>query len=784
MWKWVRRGLTCLFIGLLLGVGLVYHDLRGSLAQLEGEAGLPGLQAAATIGRDAQGIPTLDAANRMDLARATGYVHAQERFFQMDLTRRGAAGELSELIGPATLERDRKVRLHRMRARAAATLALASGEERELLQAYADGVNAGLRALARAPFEYRLLGVTPRPWSPEDSFLCVAAMWFMLTDEDATRDAALGLMSDLWPAPLVDFLMPPGTAWDAPLAGPATVPPPVPGPEIYDLRLRRELPLAPLAAEAGSSHSHSYGSNNWALDDTRTGGGALVAGDMHLGLGVPNTWFRARLRLGGEPGLDITGVTLPGTPFVVAGSNGRVAWSFTNSYGDYSDRILVEPDPLDTQRYLTPEGPEAFHVHTEEIAVRGAAPQRLNVRETRWGPVIGRDHYGRLHAVRWLAHAPEATNLRLAWLEQAQTVEEALAVANLSGLPPQNMVAGDASGRIGWTIAGRLPAQAPQDRPLLGSEAVADPGWLAPAAYPRVLAPPDGQLWTANSRVMDGVALAQLGDGGYDLGARSRQIRDRLLQLPQAGPADMLRIQLDDEALLLRPWQELLLVTLARLPATAQTAAGIEHLRQWSGHAAVDSVGYRLVREFRAAVSDRVLNMLTVDLRRRDPQLGLHVFRQFEGPLWQLLREQPPHLLAASVPSWDVLLEQTAATLLDQLARQPGGLAARTWGEQNMVRVQHPLSRAVPVLGRWLDIPAQPLPGDHHLPRVQDVAFGASQRFAVTPGREDEGYFHMPAGQSGHPLSPFYRMGHEDWVQGRASPFLPGETRYRLRLVP
>jgi penicillin G amidase len=126
MWKWLRRGLVFLFIALLLSAGVIYHGLRGSLAQLDGEAGLPGLEAAVEIERDAQGVPTLSAGNRLDLARATGYLHAQERYFQMDLTRRGAAGELSELIGPATLERDRKVRLHRMRSRAAATLALAS----------------------------------------------------------------------------------------------------------------------------------------------------------------------------------------------------------------------------------------------------------------------------------------------------------------------------------------------------------------------------------------------------------------------------------------------------------------------------------------------------------------------------------------------------------------------------------------------------------------------------------------------------------------------------------
>jgi len=212
------------------------RELTASLAQADGARALPGLSAPVTVERDARGVPTLRAANRIDVARALGFVHAQERFFQMDLQRRLAAGELAELLGPPMLKYDREFRVHRLRAVARRVVARAGGNDRALLEAYAAGVNAGLAALGARPFEYLLLRQAPVPWRAEDSALCLLAMFIMLQEDPGHRESRLGRMRELLPAQLCAFLAPDGTEWDAPLTGAPRSQPPVPGPEVCDLR--------------------------------------------------------------------------------------------------------------------------------------------------------------------------------------------------------------------------------------------------------------------------------------------------------------------------------------------------------------------------------------------------------------------------------------------------------------------------------------------------------------------------------------------------------------------
>lgn len=781
--KWPKRILAVVLLLALLLLALGYGALRGSLPLLEGETQLQGLNAPVQVELDALGVPTVQAANRLDLARATGFLHAQSRYFQMDLNRRAAAGELSALIGAAALKLDRAARVHRLRALAQQIVAGAAPEERVLLDAYSAGVNAGLAELKSKPFEYWLLRDTPLPWQAEDSVLTVLSMWLQLTDEAAERDAMLHAMREALPPSLYAFIAQPGSAWDAPLEGAALTQLPVPGPEVYDLRTlkklkfrREELQLSAADTEA------ALGSNAWAVSGANAAdGGALVADDMHLGLGVPNTWYRMRLQLQGAQALDVTGVTLPGAPFVVAGSNRHVAWGFTNSYGDWSDLVLLEPAPRDRSRYRTPEGYQPFELHAERIAVKGDEDVTLNLRTTIWGPVIGKDVAGRDLVVRWLGAQPQATNLRLAWLEQATTVEEAIAVANGSGMPPQNFVVADRAGNIGWTIAGRLPRRASPapGQPADVIDAAGWNGWLPLAEYPRLVNPPMGRIWTANARLVDGEALVRIGDGGYEFGARAQQIRGTLLALPQATPADMLQVQLDDRALFLTRWQPLLLRALEGLQ---QSESGydeaIEQVRNWGGRATADSVGYRMLRQFHDLARERAFDAVTAICRKRDPGFHKAYLRQWEGALLQIIDGDAVHLIDPQYPTMDAFLQGIAREMLER------GDAGQSWGGRNTARIQHPLSRALPWLSRFLDMPRDPLPGDTDLPRVQGPGFGATERFAVSPGREEQGFFHMPGGQSGHPLSPYYRAGHDAWVRGEMTPFLPGAAEHTLTLTP
>lgn len=779
-------------------------ELRASLPQLDGEQALPGLAAPVRVERDARGVPTISGASRADVARGLGFVHAQDRFFQMDLLRRRAAGELAELFGPAAVDLDRHVRIHRFRPLARRVVAQASGEERALVDAYTEGVNAGLASLRAAPFEYLALRLDPVPWRAEDTVLVALAMFLTLQDEDGRVESNLGMMADLLPPALSDFLAPRGTEWDAPLVGDAMAATAAPAPQVLDLRRRASargaggaaLPTAPTAwsrdAPLGAEQADAaLGSNNWAVAGSETADGrAIVANDMHLGIGVPNTWYRARLTFpqDGET-RQIVGVTLPGAASVVVGSNGRVAWGFTNSYGDWSDLVVLEADPGGTDLYRTPEGARAIERLSETIHVKSEPDQTLTVERTVWGPIVDRDHLGRRRALRWVAHDPEGVNLGLFALERATTLAEAQRAAALAGIPHQNFVCADREGHVGWTIMGRIPRRVGFDGRLPGSWADGSrrwDGWLAPEEYPRIVDPPGGRIWTANARVVDGALLGVVGDGGYDLGARAGQIRDRLRGLARPTEQDMLAVQLDDRALFLSRWQELLLATLTpqALDGRPPRAELKRLVEGWGARAAVDSAGYRMVRDFRGEVAARALDPLVEACRAADPRFRAFRTFQYEGPLWTLVSERPPHLLDPRFGTWeDLLLAAADATIAAALEQGPR-LAERTWGERNSPAIQHPLSRAVPFLSRWLDMPRAPIPGDSYMPRVQNGDEGASERLAVAPGHEEDGYFMMPCGQSGHPLSPHYGDGHRDWLQGRSVPLLPGPAQHVLMLRP
>jgi penicillin amidase len=250
----------------------------------------------------------------------------------------------------------------------------------------------------------------------------------------------------------------------------------------------------------------------------------------------------------------------------------------------------------------------------------------------------------------------------------------------------------------------------------------------------------------------------------------------------------MLDIQYDDRALFLEPWRELLLDVLDKetIAADAQLAEYRRLVAEWVPRAAPESVGYRLVRAFRLELQAQAFHALMAPVRDEYAgNLSLRISNQFEASLWTLVSEQPAHLLPAAYDSWQALMVESVRENIRYFEENfDGPLAERSWGELNTARITHPLSSAMPMLSRFLDMPANPLSGDVDMPKAQGPTFGASERFSVSPGDEANGVMHMPTGQSGHPLSDFYRDGHEDWVKGRASPFLPGEAEYRLVLQP
>ncbi|MCU0754820.1 MAG: penicillin acylase family protein [Xanthomonadales bacterium] len=808
--KLLRRSLLLLL--LLAGVALllVWLQLRASLPLTTGTVTVPGLSAPLSIQRDALGTVVIEAPDRELAAFASGWVHAQERFFEMDLTRRRAAGELAALLGPALVDVDRKQRIHRLRMTATGTLRQLPKTQQQLLSYYTAGVNGGLAALSAPPFAYTLLRQTPEPWREADTLLVGLAMFTTLQDPDNRRERLVDEVLSHAPA-LAGLLLIEGSEWDTPLTGDPLPTPTLPGAEAIDLRTLDPALFEPLLPVQTSI---AAGSNAFAVHGTRGAGGrALLAGDMHLGLGVPNIWFRQQLKYAREGrAVTLTGVALPGTPGIVAGSNGALAWGITNSYGDWLDFVRLTPiegrpddhyrDANAREHLLSPQ--------QETIHVAGAEPVVLDVALSAYGPVVGSDAEGRKLALSWVAHRLGVVNLRFGDLDLAQSVAEGIEIARQSGIPQNNLIFADHQGRIGWTLAGRVPRRAcPVDLDcttarvetpygLLPVRARYDPrqpvdsarltydvweGWLDPEEVPALIDPAGGSIASGNQRKLDGPALDLIGYGGYDLGARARAIATLLEARPTHDVASLFAIQLSSDSALMTRWRDRIVARLAAR-GRADDAELLQRLGSAPLAATPDSVAYRLTREIRLATASRVMTGLAGPLKAKRADFGWPKLPQLEGIVWTLLDQRPAHLLAPRWADWDALFDEAIDTTVARLADPRGGLGARTWGEQNTLALRHPLSRALPILAPLLDLPAEPVPGDSFVPRAQGPAFGASQRLVVAPGFESEGILHMPGGQSGHPLSPWYGAGHAEWVQGRPVPLLPGAPVATLKLVP
>lgn len=791
----MRRLLRFLIVSLAVLVILVIAGgvyarsrVRASLPMVDGESVIAGLDAPVRIDRDALGVPTIVGDSREDIARALGFVHAQERFFQMDLQRRQPAGELSALVGPRALVIDQEARIHRLRDVAHRAVELTEPAYRGVLDAYAEGVNAGLRALGEVPPEYLVLRATPEPWRPEDTILTVLAMFNTLQGRQALFEQTMGAMRDALPEPMFRFLSANGSEWDTPVVGGPQVRPPVPGPEVIDLR-KTHARVMPQAITRDTEIDAIIGSNNWAVDGAHTASGvALVANDMHLSIGVPIIWYRASLAfpaLSGRP-QKITGVTLPGLPSMVVGSNGHVAWGFTNTGGDWSDLVRIDPDPRDPAKYLTPEGPKAFEVFQEAIAAKGAAAKTLAVRWTMWGPIVWKDARGREYAQRWVAHDAALLASDITRPERARTVDDLLGTIAGLGMPNQNVTIGDDTGRIAWTIGGAIPRRVGHDG--LTPESWADgtnrwDGYLAPADFPRIVDPENGRIWTANAPVVDGAQLATLGEGGYADGIRARLIRNRLMAINKATPQDMLAVQLEDGALYLERWRTLVLQTLEH-NATGPRAEFKQLVENtWTGRASPGSVAYRLVRQFRTVFVRDVMTTLTAPATAIDPAFDYSRSLRGEGPVWQLVTARPAHLLNPQYKSWDDWMLAAVDRAIGELTADGQRLADRTWGDANRGQFTHPLASGIPFFGSFLNMPGDPLPGDVYTPRAQAPRTGPSQRMAVSPGLEHEGILHIPTGQSGHPLSPHYADQYRAWLNGEPTPFLPGPAVNTIMLT-
>jgi penicillin amidase len=843
---------------------------------------LPGLAANADVSFDSYGVPTVEAASFRDALRVQGYLHARDRFAQMDLMRRYAAGEVAEVASALALSIDRQQRVMRLRARAHAAYAELDPESRADLDAYTAGVNAAVSAFEAPPPEYRFLKAPLTPWRSEDCFLIALSMAAMLNDS-ARIEADWDQVREALPQSVIDALRPRVSRWDVPIlpddpTDRERYQPSLPDPSVVDTRILRvdanagrpeegtrsiadaaTFRLAPWcdvpSAESSYGDAPVIGSNGWAVAGSRTKDGrALLVNDMHLQITVPGIWYRMSLVYGGSKSnpratpstmhqngedqselelrppaaatlsdLDrLDGVTLPGAPGLISGSNGHVAWGFTNVEADFIDFVVIEPDPADETRYLVPGGSEPYGIEHEELNALGGAGETLDVRTTRWGPVVAKDHRGRPLALVWTALQPGGINLGLLAMRHARTVEDALDVARAWRGPQQNVLVADEHGRIGWMMAGYLPSRVGFDGTCPTSWADGSRRWNGErpeAQRPALIDPPDGVLVTANQRTVP-LSVADSFGRMWASPERAFRIRERALAEAPLDETACTAIQLDILSLRFRWWRDVLLPALERgtqasngaspsqssvdsptastRPSPQQAerrkmcVALAKTFRDWNGEANVDAKAMGPIRGARQRLTESITQaIMEASVARAEPNLSPAERAQRTGGLLRgwvsdeailaILAEQPDHLLPPSAASWDELIQDAAIAAAKEV-RDRNGL--QRWGKINESDFAHPLARSMPLLAGSFRIPPHEQPGHATTVRVSAPTFGASDRLVVSPGREIDGLLSIPTGQSGNPTSAHYKDLHESWRDGTYLPLRPTTIAERLTFVP
>ncbi|MCC4797238.1 hydrolase [Enterovibrio norvegicus] len=764
MFKKIRVILVALILLGLFATALFYGALTISLPTLSGNTVSSVISKPTLLRRDELGTAIVHAENRLDASYALGYAHGQDRFFQMDLLRRNAAGELAELFGAAALPLDEKVRFHQLRKRSQKMLAAFPEQQKEMLSVYAKGVNDALAHASFPTFEYLLTQSKRKPWKPEDSLLVVYSMYLDLQGLSIDRDLVYHAIQQTFGANTLAFLTQ-TSEFQAALDGSRLPLKKVSIPELDSIFLKTAM-VKPIEKNA------EVGSNNWAVSGALTRNGkAMLSDDMHLMLSTPVIWYRAQLNIiNDEKQTQVTGVSLPGVPAIVVGSNNKVAWGFTNSYIDTADWIKLsdkDKTALDAESIPLPNGEKTFYVEVSHF-----------------GPVRRIDN--EKYALTWVGYQDYAINLNLMNLEVANSVSDALAVSKKIGIPAQNMVVTDSRGDIAWQITGAVPdRRKPSDVPVSSSRF--DDAWLQQARdLPSRVNPKDQRIWTANSRAVSASQHRRFGDGGYALGARSEQIKARLFEKNVFDIDDFYQIQLDNEALFLTRWQGFLLGVLKTDPDLF--SEDIKEIEGWQGCACADSVGYSLVKRYRDTLIDQLFAPIESQLAAQNLSLAL-IERQLEPALWQLVQAQADSWKPLGTANWNVFFTTTyidmrAQLMVDMTGHETGSLKALRWGDVNRLQIQHPFSQQIPVLSNLLNMPDVEGFGDRFMPAVQGKHFGASQRLIVQPGDEVNGVLTLPGGQSGHPLSPFYRSGFGEYANQESTPFLPGSVLHQIEFIP
>lgn len=789
---WVVR-VFLLLIGLaLLAAGGGWLWLRGSLPSYSGKATLVGLDRPATVVRDRNAVPHIAAESVADALFALGYVHAQDRLWQMEFNRRIGAGRLAEIVGEGALPTDRFLRTLGLYRLVESNYAKLDEETRSGLEAYARGVNAFLDArLGPLPPEFLILGVKPEPWRPADSLVWIKLMAWDLSGNMSAELQRARLLTRLSPSQ-VEEIMPlyPG---DGPVALP-------------DLRaLYLDLPIERMLADLPLVEA-ANGSNNWVVGGGRSATGKpILANDPHLGLTAPSVWYFAHLS---APGLDAMGATFPGVPTITLGRNKRIAWGFTNTGPDVQDLYVEKIDPADPTRYLAPDGPRVFETRQEVIKIKNKPEEVLTVRKTRHGPVISdvnaraREVAGSGHvlALAWTALADDDMTAQAgAKIMRAGNWNEFVAALRDFHVPQQNMVYADVDGNVGLYAPGRVPIRKADHAtkglaPAPGWDATNDwQGFVPFEELPRAFNPPSGVIMTANHKIVPD-DYKHVISREWTFPYRAHRLNALLAEQRTHSVEGFKRMQNDVVSLFAR---DILPLLLAAPASGAETAKLQAMLRHWNGAMeagrAEPLVFYAWVRELARAIYADELGPLFDDHYEIRP-----IFLQ------NVLTALPRWCDDVTTPATEtceerirLALDRARAWLVTTYGDNP---ARWIWGEAHFARSEHRPFGRNPWLAKIFDV-IVPSGGDGFtVMQAKHTIADAAKPFAMVhgPGLRaiydfddlDRSVFVHTTGQSGNPLSERFRDFSKIWASGdylpmsmRPSDYAPGALG-TLTLVP
>ncbi|HSB75968.1 MAG TPA: penicillin acylase family protein, partial [Terriglobales bacterium] len=737
-----------------------YRTATGARPQLDGSVSVPGLSAPVAVTRDEHGVPTIEAANLEDLFLAQGYVTAQDRLWEMDMTRRYAAGAMAEVLGRKWINHDRAQRILGLEARAEKATQELSERDRGYLEAYARGVNAFIAQQGdRLPLEFRILRYSPRPWTAVDSLVIEANMIEELNHYSAR--VALErekILAKLGPELTADLY--PNSSWrDHP-----------PG---QDTQKMSALPPQPeeSAPQAASSLPQTslpefdprpeLGSNDWVVSGAHTASGKpLLSNDPHLGHQMPGLWYEAHL-VNGD--FNVAGVTLPGAPTVILGHNQRIAWGFTN-IGPTVEDVFIE-NFNDRGQYQTPQGWKEPEHRREVIHVKGMPDVSFDVLATRHGPIISELIPGekRKLALEWTLYTPKALALPFVDVDAAQSWDEFRRAFSTWVAPGQNVVYADVDGNIGYQATGRVPIRAAGDGslPVAGADDAHEwKGYVPFDKLPSVFNPPSGILATANGRITSEKYPYSL---SVEWGPpyRTERIYKVLEAEKKFTPAEMLALQTDVYSAFDHFCAERFVYALDQVKGLApQAREARELMRKWDGRMLADSAAaavessareelYRLLLEPKlgAAPADE----------GEEAGLSWKTYEWFMRPVWleNVLLYQPARWLPPKFRNYDELL---AAAVNAAMARPgvPADVANWHWGELNPVEINHPIFGAVPILRHWAGPGRHPQSGDSYTVKAVGRHFGPSERTTVDLADLDHSTLNIVTGQSGNLFSPYY----------------------------